>query len=184
MWTNFQEMKWTWTNKEVIISLIVEKLLTNFSDAIKDNFSPGYLSLYHVSSPGLISNFLDHVFPILFSANSSTPSWTCCLVDKVLNLRELAVTSQIIGLNVNTTWNVFFLWHFFIFETRHEAKWHGHKWVRLLDDLPFDVVLILLGFWTRCRKIHTEENRVILYFGPPKVRNWNYVLLGVQETMF
>ena len=72
----------------MIISLIVEKLLIYFSNFIKDNFSPVYLSLYHVSSPGLISNFLDHVFPILFSAHSSTPSWTCCLVDKVLNLPE------------------------------------------------------------------------------------------------
>ena len=147
----------------MIISLIVEKLLIYFSNVIKDNFSPGYLSLYHVSSPGLISNFWDHVFSILLSANSSTPSWTCCLVDFLGFEPPGAVTSQIIGVNVNTTWNVFFLWHFFIFGTRDGAKLHGHKWVRLLDDLPFDVVLILLGFWTHCRKIHTEENRVILY---------------------
>ena len=118
--------------------------------------------MYHVSSPGLISNFLDHVFPILFSANSSTPSWTCCLVDKVLNLPE-QLHHRLLGLMSTRLETCFSFDIFFIFGTRDGAKWHGHKWVRLLDDLPFDVVLILLGFWTHCRKIHTEENRVILY---------------------
>jgi len=141
----------------VIISLILEKLLIYFSNAIKDNFSPGYLSLYHVSSPGLItiSNFSDYVFPILFSADSSTPSWTCCLVDfKVLNLPEW-LHHRLLGLMSTRLETCFSFDIFFIFGTRDGAKWHGHKWVRLLDDLPFDVVLILLGFWTHCRKIHT-----------------------------
>ena len=102
-------------------------------------------------------------FPFFFCYNSSTPSWTCCLVDfKVLNLPEW-LHHRLLGLMSTRLETCFSFDIFFIFGTRDGAKWHGHKWVRLLDDLPFDVVLILLGFWTHCRKIHTEENRVILY---------------------